>query len=63
VDYAALPIVDLSQFSVPEARAELAIQVRDAMTTHGFFYVINHGYSPEQVPGILLNLMHPALTH
>lgn len=49
MDYADLPVVDLSKSTTPEARAELAIQVRDAMTTHGFFYVINHGYTSAQV--------------
>lgn len=49
VDYADLPIIDVSLSTTPEARAELAIQVRDAMTDHGFFYVINHGYTSSQV--------------
>lgn len=44
LDYADLPIIDLSNASNPEGRAALSIQVRDAMTEYGFFYVINHGY-------------------
>ena len=49
VDFADLAVIDLSKFSTPEGRAELATTVRDAMRTNGFFYVINHGMSPEQV--------------
>lgn len=58
MDYADLPIIDLSKSTNPETRAELAIQARDAMTTHGFFYVINHGYKPVQVLGVSPNPMH-----
>lgn len=49
VDYADLRIIDLSKADTSEGRAELAIQVRDSMTTQGFFYVINHGYTQAQV--------------
>lgn len=49
VDYADLPIIDISKSSTPEGRAKLALQVRDAMVDHGFFYVINHGYATSQV--------------
>ncbi|KAK0458641.1 Clavaminate synthase-like protein [Desarmillaria tabescens] len=38
VDYADLPIIDLSKNPRPE-------EVREAMQTHGFFYVIGHGLS------------------
>lgn len=48
LDYADLAVVDLSKFTTPEGRAELADIVRDAMRTKGFFYVINHGLSSEQ---------------
>ncbi|KAH9944883.1 Clavaminate synthase-like protein [Amylocystis lapponica] len=48
LDYADLTIVDLAKAATPEGRAELAVQVRDAMTTQGFFYVINHGYTQTQ---------------
>ncbi|KAF8646663.1 hypothetical protein AX16_007161 [Volvariella volvacea WC 439] len=48
LDYADLPIIDLSQATTPDGRAQLAIQARDAMRHHGFFYVINHGYTAEQ---------------
>lgn len=43
LDYADLPVIDLSKASTVEGRMELATQVRDAMSTQGFFCVINHG--------------------
>lgn len=49
VDYADLSIIDLAKATTAQGRVELAISVRDAMTTQGFFYVINHGYEPDQV--------------
>lgn len=49
VEYANLPIIDLSQMDRPNGREKLAVQVRNAMTTEGFFYVINHGFSSTQV--------------
>ncbi|KAF5393085.1 hypothetical protein D9757_001267 [Collybiopsis confluens] len=49
LDYAELPIVDLSKASTYEGRLELAVQVRQAMSEHGFFYAVNHGYSKEQM--------------
>jgi len=46
VDYVDLPTIDLANFKSASAedRALLATQVRDALLTHGFFYVIGHGY-------------------
>ena len=52
VDYADLAIVDLGKASTLEGRRELAVQVREAMSTTGFFYVINHGLTPAQVSRI-----------
>lgn len=52
VEYADLAIIDLSQSTTAEGRKQLASQVTQAMRTHGFFYVINHGYTPEQVTEI-----------
>ncbi len=52
MDYADLPIIDLASAATVEGRIALAVQARDAMTDHGFFYVINHGYTPEQVSGL-----------
>ncbi|OCH86740.1 Clavaminate synthase-like protein [Obba rivulosa] len=48
LDYAALTIVDLSKAKTPQERAELSVQVRDAMMSQGFFYVVNHGLTPTQ---------------
>jgi hypothetical protein len=49
VDFADLVIVDLHKYATPEGRTELAAQVFNAMSTVGFFYVVNHGYSQAQV--------------
>ncbi|KIK67739.1 hypothetical protein GYMLUDRAFT_36495 [Collybiopsis luxurians FD-317 M1] len=49
LDYAELPIIDLGKASTYEGRLELAVQVRNAMSEHGFFYAVNHGYSKEQM--------------
>ena len=46
--YADLSVIDLAKAGDAEGRAELAAQVCAAMQTHGFFYVINHGYTSEQ---------------
>ncbi|KAJ7206475.1 Clavaminate synthase-like protein [Mycena pura] len=46
--YADLAVIDLAKTGDAEGRAELAAQVCAAMQTHGVFYVINHGYTPEQ---------------
>ncbi|KAI0733309.1 hypothetical protein C8Q72DRAFT_633485 [Fomitopsis betulina] len=43
LEYADLAILDFAKIGTSEGRAELAVQLRDAMTTHGFFYIINHG--------------------
>ncbi|KAF5352049.1 hypothetical protein D9758_009407 [Tetrapyrgos nigripes] len=48
LDYADLPVIDLSKADTPAGRADLATEVCEAMTTQRFFYVINHGYSPAQ---------------
>jgi len=49
VQYADLAIIDLSKTATAEGRAELAVQLREALTTHGFCYIINHGYTQTQV--------------
>lgn len=49
VEYADLAIIDISRAGTEEGRAELAIEVREALLNHGFFYVVNHGYSEAQV--------------
>jgi isopenicillin N synthase-like dioxygenase len=49
VDYADLAIIDISKADTEEGRAALAIEVREALLDYGFFYVVNHGYSQDQV--------------
>jgi len=49
VEYADLAIIDISKADTEEGRAALAIEVREALLKHGFFYVVNHGYSEAQV--------------
>jgi isopenicillin N synthase-like dioxygenase len=49
VDYADLAIIDISKSDTEEGRAALAIEVREALLDYGFFYVVNHGYSQDQV--------------
>lgn len=51
MDYADLAIVDLSKAETPEGRLELATQIREAISTQGFFYVINYGLEKAQVRG------------
>ncbi|KAF7343273.1 Clavaminate synthase-like protein [Mycena venus] len=48
LDYADLAVIDLSKAQDAKGRAELAIQASDAMKNHGFFYIINHGYTSSQ---------------
>jgi len=48
LDYANLIVIDLAEASTLEGRMELAIKVRDAMSTQGFFCVINHGLTQTQ---------------
>ena len=49
MDWADLEVIDLSKADTPEGRTLLSNQVRDALSSTGFFYVVNHGYTPEQV--------------
>jgi isopenicillin N synthase-like dioxygenase len=49
VVFADLAIIDMSGAHTPEGRQELYPQLRDALRTHGFAYVINHGYTQAQV--------------
>ncbi|KAH9921818.1 Clavaminate synthase-like protein [Fomitopsis serialis] len=48
LEYADLTIIDLSKADTYEGRTKLAVQLRDAMVTQGFFYVINHGLTQAQ---------------
>ncbi|KAJ7766299.1 Clavaminate synthase-like protein [Mycena maculata] len=42
-------LIDLSKANDAHGRAAMALQASEAMRTHGFFYVVNHGYTPEQM--------------
>ncbi|EIW52052.1 Clavaminate synthase-like protein [Trametes versicolor FP-101664 SS1] len=48
LEWADIPIIDISKAGTPEGRAELAPPARDAMRTQGFLYIINHGYTQTQ---------------
>ncbi|OBZ77057.1 hypothetical protein A0H81_02988 [Grifola frondosa] len=48
LDYADLPIIDFANVHTAAGRAALVPQVTDAMKTHGFLLVINHGYTQAQ---------------
>lgn len=48
LQYADLAIIDLSKAATAEGRAELAVGLREALTTHGFCYIISHGYTQSQ---------------
>ncbi|CCM06178.1 uncharacterized protein FIBRA_08420 [Fibroporia radiculosa] len=52
LDYADLVIIDIAEAHTAEGRAKLALQLREALTTQGFFYVVNHGYSQSQTDRI-----------
>lgn len=52
LEYADLGIIDISKADTEEGRAALAIEVREALLDHGFFYVVNHGYSQDQTDRI-----------
>jgi hypothetical protein len=50
LDYANLPTIDFALFKKgEEGRKELAKTLNYAMREHGFFYVINHGISEEEI--------------
>ncbi|KAK0484487.1 hypothetical protein IW261DRAFT_840646 [Armillaria novae-zelandiae] len=52
LEYADLAVIDLSKASTEAGRVELTAQVREAMNKQGFFYAVNHGYTPEQTAQI-----------
>ncbi|KAH9906496.1 hypothetical protein F4778DRAFT_726311 [Xylariomycetidae sp. FL2044] len=50
IDYVDLMTVDLGRYDEgPEARQELAAIVKQAMTTKGFFVLINHGVTEAEI--------------
>ncbi|OSX57459.1 hypothetical protein POSPLADRAFT_1157104, partial [Postia placenta MAD-698-R-SB12] len=48
LEYADLAIIDFAKVHTPEGRAELALEVRDALSVQGFFYIINHGLTQHE---------------
>ncbi|KAI0638899.1 Clavaminate synthase-like protein [Trametes polyzona] len=52
LEWADLAIIDISKARTPEGRAALAPQLCDAMRTHGFVYVVNHGMTQAQTDRI-----------
>ncbi|ESK85342.1 Clavaminate synthase-like protein [Moniliophthora roreri MCA 2997] len=53
LDYADLAVIDLAKArTTPEDLQALVEDIRTAMSTQGFFYVINHGYSPSEMERI-----------
>ncbi|KAF5384234.1 hypothetical protein D9615_003474 [Tricholomella constricta] len=52
LEFADLVVIDLQQCATQEGRDKLARQVRDAMSSVGFFYVVNHGYTQAQTDRI-----------
>lgn len=49
LEWADLVTIDLSRFDEPGGKQELASQLKHAISTIGFFYVINFGCSEEEV--------------
>jgi len=49
VDWADLVTLDLSKFDSPSGKQQLAAQLKDALSTVGFFYVTDFGLDQEQV--------------
>ncbi|CAM1507622.1 Fc.00g072630.m01.CDS01 [Cosmosporella sp. VM-42] len=50
VKFVGLSIVDLATYNDgPEAREKIAQEILKAMTTQGFFYLINHGLAEEHI--------------
>ncbi|KAH8699106.1 Clavaminate synthase-like protein [Talaromyces proteolyticus] len=50
IEFVELKVLDFSKYNDgPEARKQLAEEVRQAMTTQGFFTIINHGISQSEI--------------
>ncbi|KAG6824875.1 hypothetical protein H0H92_005560 [Tricholoma furcatifolium] len=49
LDYADLAVIDFDKLKSEEGRTQLVLEVHNAMKTVGFFYVVNHGYTKEQI--------------
>jgi len=49
LEWADLVTIDLSQFDLPDGKRKLAAQLKHAISTVGFFYVINFGLTESEV--------------
>ena len=49
VEWADLPVIDISKATTTDGQSKLVALARDAMRTQGFLYVVNHGYTQAQV--------------
>ncbi|KAJ9649817.1 hypothetical protein H2198_010857 [Neophaeococcomyces mojaviensis] len=49
LEWADLVTIDLSQFDLPNGKQKLAAQLKHAISTVGFFYVINFGLTESEV--------------
>ena len=50
IDFVALKSIDFAQYEKGrDARQQLAEEVRQAMTTQGFFVIVNHGISEQEI--------------
>jgi isopenicillin N synthase-like dioxygenase len=49
LDWADLVTLDLSIFDQSGGKEKLAAQLKEAIHTIGFFYLVNHGYTQEEV--------------
>lgn len=49
VEYADISIIDFSEADTEEGRDALAEQVKNGLRDCGFLYIVNHGYTQEEV--------------
>lgn len=61
LDYVDLVDLDLSKFDDPATRSELAKELLDGVTKHGFLTLSNHGISPELYES-QVSLAHAVMT-
>ena len=54
INFADLEILDLSRYNAgPEAQNALAHQLHKAMSTQGFFVLVNHGVTEQEIARIV----------
>jgi isopenicillin N synthase-like dioxygenase len=63
IDFVKLRVLDLAKYDEgPAAKKELAEELRLAMTTQGFFTLINHGMNEEDITR-QVDIGHTIMTH